>query len=185
MPNRPYLIRRLPSWLRGALQMIDSDVPQSLVTDVGADGRPFAPIMSTVDVFQGGLGITSPLTFRGTITVASANESYLDSNKPDPNFGYLITALSISSTVLGATRNPVLGMLQNPDISSTPYPYLASVALATSSFATWKDITGRADARIFIPPGWVPLIYKNDIAGGDTFVYQGTLYKIPAGFKPF
>jgi hypothetical protein len=183
MAIREFQARRFPQWIRNALNLTTAQVPAALDTKGDANGR-FVPIVATMDVFQGGLGVADIVVIDDALLTPGAGQITLVT--PDPNFAFLLFALSWVSNALGATRNPRLNLqsLTGVPFSTFGLP-LATVPTAASTTIAWKDVTGDPSARIYIPAGYGAAVIANDMAGGDQLTIRSAAFKLPSGFKPF
>lgn len=198
--SRLFQVRRFPTWIRKALNLTDTEVPASLFAQRDKTG-PFAPIVNIVDTFQGGVAVGDPIVIAGVTATVTAGPvaQVIDLStgniipvvagavlNADPNFGYIVFALEISCGI-AATRTPVFFMAPTQAfvndlgvrISQQP-----SVIPSTTGAVSWVEIM-RGGAPFFVPPGFLPAVWSNDLIAGETLTVFASLMRIPAGFKPY
>ncbi len=180
-----------PTWMVRALNMGTPEVPRGLRLDRDATFGDQPSIQCVLDAYQGGIAIgaveadtnaqlpdlaaLAPLQFIG----ADANGVL---NSDVVNTAGLMTSMSVIPTGLAADRtfsleigNNVLDIVLSRSV----------VVTAGNIGASWKDIAGHADARIYIPPGWFVLARAIGLVAAEKMTVETQILRVPAGFKPF
>lgn len=154
-------MERLPNWLRFALSI--GEIPNQL--GVGS-------VTPVLDVGQGGWGDND---FR-----------YYDDTQAD----------NVSQTVISNTVNEAALLLGARFIAGAAFtvrlfvipPTSSAVLMGTHTFAaagmaSWKEIMGAGDARVYVPPG-CSIVVNATGAGASTLQVIAYSAKLKPGYKP-
>lgn len=184
--QRPFQVRRFPGWIRKALNLIDTQVPAALYSERDEHGKPYAPIVTIIDAFQGGVAIGDPITMTGTVAPGQfLNLATGGSAAPgDQNISYVVFGVSLLASALAATRNPVFAQAPLQPFALDIGIRVATAPIATAATLSWVQLMNRGDV-FYTLPGYVPVLYANDLGAGETLQVFASLQAIPAGFKPF
>lgn len=194
MQRDSWVIRRVPQWLRNALNTQRTDMPQVLVTASDErGGDPFATVQATLDAFQGGVGIAEPVTLITSHTGAIAANTPVVLLQGAPDVSYLLLGLNVVTVNIAAARRLWIGLLPIVQIPGAANgtgvvlfdPTLPIPTNPLDAVISWKTINGEGDGRLYIPPGFSLAWSAPDLAGGETASIVLTALRIPAGFKPF
>jgi hypothetical protein len=153
--------RRQPSWMRAALKLVHTDVPSSLAHAEDGHGV-FAPIQAVVDGYQGGVGIEMPILTQVTLgpgDVLNLVNGQLGVgtifSSIEPQFAYVIFALSIIGNALAATRNPILAFAPQSPFSSDLGIRIAQPQLLAGGGGTTRVFLETTDVSPWnVPASW-------------------------------
>ena len=157
-------MERLPNWLRQALLV--GQVPNYL--EIGT-------ITPTLDIGQGGWGENDIRYFDETAVGVNAGTTVVTNTVNEASVilgarGITSAAFLVQIVIIPPTASGIV---------------LGNHTMAAAGYATWKDLTGNAATRIYVPPGCSFRISSTAPGAGDTLQSIGYYLKTRPGFNPF
>lgn len=186
---RGFAFNRIPLWIRRGLSMNDTNVPQNLVAERDNEGM-YSPVQPVVDVMQNGVGVGEQINYFSGLLTGPQSIATSQVVPADLDFSYLVIGGGFGVGVTAGVRNlylvgvPLSGFPGASTVQAIPFARYKTAA-AGAEIASWKDVCGTADARIWVPPGFSFGWFAPDLAGGEQVEFDCALLKVPAGFRPY
>lgn len=157
-------MERLPNWLRQALMI--GQIPNQFADD---------HVQPVLDVGQGGWGGSDVRYFDETAVGVNAGSTVVTNTVNE-------AALILGARGITSAAFLVQIVIIPPTASGI---VLGNHTMAAAGYATWKDLTGGAGTRIYVPPGCSFRISSTAPGAGDTLQSIGYYLKLPPGYNPF